>query len=707
MVLKAPIQTNFQYGNQLVKIEAGHLAHQATSSVIVTVGKCIIMANVVRTKSDRGNDFFPLAVHYSERAYSAGKIPGSFNRREGRPSTREILTCRVIDRALRPMFAEGFTDETIVNITLLQNDKTVQPDIAGFIAASAALAFTDMPFQTIGAARVGLIDDAFVLNPDLETVKSSQLDLIIAGTTESFVMIESGAKELSEEQMQAAMAFGHQAYQTIIAEINNLKQAHGFRSTWEASAPAEAAGTTEKLREAYGAEFEKALTIPGKIERNQQLKTLQASILDTALADADPSDATSSAQIIADTETAFYQIKKQIIRRKALDENLRIDGRSTTDIRPLTVIPGFLSETHGSALFIRGETQALVTTTLSAQDSSAQLLDDITSSVKQYDNFMLHYNMPGYSVGEGGQPMSPKRREIGHGELAKRALMAVMPTEAENYGYVTRVVSEILSCNGSSSMATICGGSLALMDAGVPISASVAGIAMGLIKEENNYAVLSDILGDEDAFGDMDFKVAGTRNGITALQMDIKIDGVTEEILATALNQAKEGRLHILEAMDAQLPESRGEISSNAPRVIQFNIPVSKIREVIGRGGATIKDIIEKFSVSIDISDEGLVKLSSDEEENSERAKAHIEEIVRDVELGKVYEGKVTDILDFGAKVAIMKNKEAFLHISQVSHSHIENIRNELSSGQIIKVRVAEIDKRQNRIKLSMKDVVQ
>ena len=348
-----------------------------------------------------------------------------------------------------------------------------------------------------------------------------------------------------------------------------------------------------------------------------------------------------------------------------------------------------------------------MTTTLSAQDSSAQLLDDITSPIKQYDSFMLHYNMPGYSVGEGGQPMSPKRREIGHGELAKKALLAVMPTESDSYSYVTRVVSEILSCNGSSSMATVCGGSLALMDAGVPITSSVAGIAMGLIKKDDNYAVLSDIIGDEDAFGDMDFKVAGTKNGITALQMDIKIDGVTEEILATALAQAKIGRLHILAVMDAQLPEARSELSSNAPRVVQFNIPVSKIREVIGRGGATIKEIIDKFSVTIDISDEGLVKVSSEEEINSERAKSHIEDIVRDVEIGKIYEGKIMDILDFGAKVAIMNNKEAFLHISQVSHNHIENIRNELSSGQIVKVRVSEFDRRQNRIKLSMKDVVQ
>lgn len=701
MDLIAPIQTTFQYGNHTVKIESGHLAQQATSSVLVTMGKCIIMANIVQTKSDKPRDFFPLAVHYSERSYSAGKIPGSFNRREGRPSTREVLTCRVIDRALRPMFADGFHDELIVNITLLQNDKTVQPDIAGFIAASAAIALTDMPFETIGAGRVGLINEQLVINPSLEEIHTSKLDLIIAGNKESFVMIESSANEITEEKMKEAIQYGHNELQAVISAINSLANT---TSSWQAPDDQHIKESTKRLDEKYRTEFEKALTISSKVERNKQLKALQSKIL---AEETHNESEDTEAEIIAQTEKAFYNIKKSIIRKKALQENLRIDGRTTNGIRPITVIPGFLPETHGSALFIRGETQALVTTSLSAQDSSAQLLDDITSSVKQYDTFMLHYNMPGYSVGEGGQPLGPKRREIGHGELAKRALSAVFPTKDDNYTYVTRVVSEILSCNGSSSMATVCGSSLALMDAGVPIKSSVAGIAMGLIKEGDQFTVLSDILGDEDAFGDMDFKAAGTKEGITALQMDIKISGITDEILTSALNQAREGRLQILAEMDKKLPEPRVEISSNAPKVIQFNIPVPKIREVIGRGGATIREIIDKFSVVIDISDDGIVKISSDEDANSEKAKAHIEEMIRDVEIGKVYEGKITDLLDFGAKVSIMNNKEAFLHISQISHNHIENIRQELSTGQIIKVKVAEIDKRQNRIKLSMKDVVQ
>lgn len=703
MDLKAPIQTTFKYGNHTVKIESGHLAQQATSSVLVTMGKCIIMANIVQTKSDSSRDFFPLAVHYSERSYSAGKIPGSFNRREGRPSTREVLTCRVIDRALRPMFADGFHDELIVNITLLQNDKKVQPDIAGFIAASAAIALTDMPFTTIGAGRVGLINEQLVINPSLDEMEESNLDLIIAGNKESFVMIESSAKELSEDKMKEAIQYGHRELQSVINAIDSLANNN---TNWQTPDNTNIEKATKRLNEKYRSEFEKALTIPGKVERNKQLKLLQSTILSDETKN-ETEDEHTEAEIIAQTESAFYNIKKSIIRNKALHENLRIDGRTTNGIRPITVIPGFLPETHGSALFIRGETQALVTTTLSAQDSSAQLLDDITSSVKQYDTFMLHYNMPGYSVGEGGQPLGPKRREIGHGELAKRALNAVLPTKEDNYTYVTRIVSEILSCNGSSSMATVCGSSLALMDAGVPIKSSVAGIAMGLIKEDDQFTVLSDILGDEDAFGDMDFKAAGTKEGITALQMDIKISGITDEILTTALNQAKEGRLHILAEMDKKLPEPRVEISSNAPKVIQFNIPVPKIREVIGRGGATIREIIDKFSVVIDISDDGVVKISSDEDANSEKAKNHIEEMIRDVEIGKIYEGKITDLLDFGAKVSIMNNKEAFLHISQISHNHIENIRQELSPGQIIKVKVAEIDRRQNRIKLSMKDVVQ
>lgn len=706
MSLNAPICTEFTYGQHQVKIESGHIALQATSTAVVTMGDCIIMANVAH-RPNSGQDFFPLAVHYSERAYSAGKIPGSFNRREGRPSTREVLTCRVIDRAIRPMFADGFCDEVQVTITLLQNDKTVQPDIAGFIAVSAALALSPMPFQIIGAARVGHVNDELVLNPCLDTLKTSRLDLIIAGTNASYVMVESSAHELTESEIQNAIAYGQEQLQTVITEIEKLS--NKAESTKETSAEpehtpeaAEGDDILDNIQKTFSEQYQNALCIPGKADRNAELGKIRKEIIDGKTVDGNIDDSTVKA-----IDNAIYIIKKAIIRKNAIQDNKRIDGRKTDEIRPITVLPGFLPKTHGSALFIRGETQALVTTTLSAQDSSAQLLDDITSSIKQYDNFMLHYNMPGYSVGECGQPMSPKRREIGHGELAKKALMGVLPTEKDNFTYVVRVVSEILSCNGSSSMATICGSSLALMDAGVPIKNAVAGIAMGLIKEDDQFTVLSDILGDEDAFGDMDFKVAGTNNGITALQMDIKINGITDEVLKTALEQARVGRLHILEKMNEKIAEPKSEVSSNAPRVVQFSIPVNKIREVIGRGGATIREIIDNFSVTIDISDDGVVKISSDEESNSIAAQEHIESMIKDVEIGKIYEGKITDLLDFGAKVAIMNNKEAFLHISQISHEHVDNIRDELSQGQVIKVRVAEIDRRQNRIKLSMKDVVQ
>lgn len=701
MSLQAPVHQAFTYGEHSVKIESGHIALQATSTAVVTMGDCVIMANITH-RENSGQDFFPLAVHYSERAYAAGKIPGSFNRREGRPSTREVLVCRVIDRSIRPMFADGFRDEVQVSLTLLQNDKTVQPDIAGFIAVSAALAMSGLPFQIIGAARVGHINGELTLNPSLEETKSSRLDLIIAGTKASYVMVESSAKELTENEIQESIAYGQAELQTVIKAIEAIRGENDSTpsSTSDVNEPSET--KFDELINPHHARYEEALLIAGKLDRNQALKLIRSEIIDQHKESKEFEDSD-----INEIDSAIFRLKKQIIRQKALKENRRIDGRSTSDVRPITVIPGFLSKTHGSALFIRGETQALVTTTLSAQDSSAQLLDDITSSIKQYDNFMLHYNMPGYSVGECGQPMSPKRREIGHGELAKKALLGVMPTEDDDFSYVIRVVSEILSCNGSSSMATICGASLSLMDAGVPIKSAVAGIAMGLIKEQDEFTVLSDILGDEDAFGDMDFKVAGTENGITALQMDIKINGITNEILEAALKQAKEGRLHILSKMNEKIATPRTEISSSAPRVVQFSIPVSKIREVIGRGGATIREIIDKFAVTIDISDDGVVKISSDEESNSIAAKDHIEDMIKDVEIGTIYEGKITDLLDFGAKVAIMNNKEAFLHISQISHEHIDNIRDELSQGQVIKVRVAEIDRRQNRIKLSMKDVVQ
>ena len=607
------------------------------------------------------------------------------------------------------MFEDNYNDEVQVNINLLQNDKTVQPDIAGFIAASAALTLSHIPFNTIGAARVGLIDGQFTLNPSLEELENSGIDLIVAGNKDSYVMVESSAKELPETKIKEAIAYGQNQLQTIITEIEKLRTGSKIEKQAINADPEKEASlrkTIDEIKQANIDAFKTALTIPGKVERNIALKELRNSIIQNKISTHNDTEISEDA-IIKEIDLAIYHVKKEIIRQRAIDENKRIDGRKTNDIRPITVIPSFLDDVHGSALFIRGETQALGIATLSAQESSAQLLDDITSHTKQYDKFMLHYNMPGYSVGECSQPLGPKRREIGHGELAKKALMAVLPSEKDNFSYIIRVVSEILSCNGSSSMATICASSLSLMDAGVPIKSSVAGIAMGLIKEDNQFTILSDILGDEDAFGDMDFKVAGTEKGITALQMDIKIDGITDEILTAALEQAREGRLHILGEMNKKLSEPRSEISSNAPKIIQFNIPVSKIREVIGRGGATIREIIDTFKVAIDISDDGVIKISSEEEENSVKAQEHIESMVKDVEIGKIYEGKITDLLDFGAKVAILNNKEAFLHISQISHNHIENIRQELSPGQIIKVRVAEIDKRQNRIKLSMKDVVQ
>ena len=690
----AVINKTFQYGKHQGFLETGRIARQSYA-VIVGLGNTRVLCTAVGSKeAETGRDFFPLTVNYQEKSYAAGKIPGGYFKREGRPSEIETLTSRLIDRPIRPLFPDGFTNEVQVIATVLSLDPEVNPDIPAIIGCSAALAISGMPFQgPVGAARVGFKDGEYILNPSMNETESL-LDLIVAGTKDAVLMVESEAKELTEEQMLGAVEFGHKSMQPIIDVIQALADDVG-NPPWEfvtpvidASLEQRIAGIAEaKLREAYG--------IKNKAERQETLRAIYVDVKTQLCTEED-----ESATIEDEVDAILKKFEKKIVRGDILAGKSRIDGRDTTTVRPINIALNELPSVHGSAVFTRGETQAICVTTLGTE-RDAQIVDALSGETR--DAFMLHYNFPPYSVGEVGFMGSPKRREIGHGKLAKRALAYVLPT-LDEFPYVIRAVSEITESNGSSSMATVCGTSLALMDAGVPIKSAVAGIAMGLIKESDQYAVLTDILGDEDHLGDMDFKVAGTDKGVTALQMDIKIQGITHEIMDVALRQAKDARLHILGIMNQSLDKPRQDVSKNAPRIISFKINPEKIRDVIGKGGSTIRELTESTGTTIDISDEGVIKIAAVDTAAGEEAKRRIESIVAEVEVGKIYEGPITRILDFGAFVEVLQGKTGLLHISQISDQRIENIHDHLQEGQVVKVKVLEID-RQGRIRLSMKEM--
>lgn len=691
----APITISFQYGDQTVTLETARVAKQASGSVIAKMGDTVVMANVVGNRNAKDNPyFFPLTVDYQERTYAAGKIPGGFFKREGRPSEKETLTCRLIDRPIRPLFPKGFRKDVQIVCTVMSLDPTVDPDIVALIASSAAMSISGMPFKgPIGAARVGYIDEQYVLNPSFEGLVDSKLDLVVAGTSTSVLMVESEANELSESVMLGAVMFGHEHLQVVISSIKELvAQAGAEPWDWQAAAPIDglAGAVTAQCKDGIAAAY-------GIVDKLQRRDALGVAKTEATVALTSDESAPWSA---ADVGSAIDKLEHDIVRGSIVAGNPRIDGRGAADIRKIDVEVGILPRTHGSALFTRGETQAIVVTTLGTGRDS-QIIDAIEG--ERRDPFMLHYNFPPYCVGETGRVGSPKRREIGHGRLAKRGIQAVMP-DMDEFPYVLRVVSEITESNGSSSMASVCGTSLALMDAGVPISSPVAGIAMGLIKQGDEFVVLSDIMGDEDHLGDMDFKVAGTAAGITALQMDIKIDGITKEIMDAALTQAQAGRVHILGEMNKVLSSHREEMSEHAPRIISIKIDPDKIRDVIGKGGATIRQITEETGTTIDITDDGMVKIASVDSAAGNEALRRVEAITADVEVGTIYEGKVQKLMDFGAFVNILPGKDGLVHISQISHERVENVSDQLSEGDTVKVKVLEIDK-QGRVRLSMKAV--
>ncbi|MDT8384657.1 MAG: polyribonucleotide nucleotidyltransferase [Gammaproteobacteria bacterium] len=685
-----------QFGDHTVTLETGEIARQAGGAVMVSMGDTSVFVTcVARKTAEPGRDFFPLTVNYQERTYAAGKIPGGFFKREGRPSEKETLTSRLIDRPLRPLFPKGFVNEVQVIATVMSLDPEIDPDMAAMIGASAAVSLSGVPFSgPIGCARVGYADGQYLLNPSATALRTSALDLVVAGTADAVLMVESEARELSEEVMLGAVTYGHEQMQAVITAIRELTAEAGMVA-WDWTAPESNDALAAAVKAAGEAPLTSAYQISDKQARYDELNGIRSSIVDQVCPQGE-----ESTYAIADVKEAIGKLEKSIVRSRVLAGEPRIDGRDTRTVRPITVKTGILPRTHGSALFTRGETQAIVVTTLgTARD--AQLIDAIEGERKEH--FMLHYNFPPYCVGETGFVGSPKRREIGHGRLAKRGVAAVMPS-VEEFPYSIRVVSEITESNGSSSMASVCGSSLSMMDAGVPLKAPVAGIAMGLIKDDGKFAVLSDILGDEDHLGDMDFKVAGTENGVTALQMDIKITGITHEIMKQALSQATEGRLFILGEMNKVISETRVEMSRFAPRYITIKIHPDKIRDVIGKGGATIRSITEQTGAGVDIEDDGTIKISSVDSAAGEQALKLIEQITADVEVGVVYEGKVAKLMDFGAFVTILPGKDGLVHISQISEERVENVSDKLSEGDIIKVKVLEIDK-QGRIRLSMKAV--
>ena len=692
------VSKSFQYGEHTVTLETGHLARQATGAVLVTMGDTVVLVTAVaRPDAKPGQAFFPLTVNYQEKFYSAGKIPGGFFKREGRPTEKETLTSRLIDRPLRPLFPKGFMNEVQVIATVMSLNPEVDGDIPAMIGASAALALSGAPFQgPIGGARIGYIDGQFVLNPTVTQLKDSRLDLVVAGTRHAVLMVESEADLLTEEEMLGAVTFGHDHMQTAIQAIDELVAEAG-KPKWDWQAPAKPEGLADKVAEIAGEGLRAAYQHTDKGQRHEALSEVRRNVV-TSLAPQDGDSAWSADEV----KEAFFKLEKDYVRNEILSGKPRIDGRDLTTVRPIHIEVGSLPRTHGSAIFTRGETQAMVVATLGT-GRDAQIIDAIEGEYK--DPFMLHYNFPPFCVGETSFMLGPKRREIGHGRLAKRGVMAVIPSN-EEFPYVLRVVSEITESNGSSSMATVCGTSLALMDAGVPVKAPVAGIAMGLIKEGDRFAVLSDILGDEDHLGDMDFKVAGTADAVTALQMDIKIDGITREIMHAALEQAKAGRIHILGEMNKVLDKPRGEMSQYAPRLFTMRVHPDKIREVIGKGGSTIRQITEETGTTIDIADDGTITIASANKEAADDARRRIEMITADVEVGKIYEGKVAKIMNFGAFVQILPGKDGLVHISQISDQRVENVTDELSEGQKVRVKVLEVDK-QGRIRLSMKDVDQ
>ncbi|MBK8507279.1 MAG: polyribonucleotide nucleotidyltransferase [Candidatus Competibacter sp.] len=688
-----PIKKTFQYGQHTVTLETGEIARQASGAVLVNMADTVVLVTMVAAReTDESRDFLPLRVDYQERSYAAGRIPGGFFRREGRPSESETLTARLIDRPLRPLFPDGFTNDSQIVATLVSFNNQVDPEIPALLGASAAVALSGVPFQgPIGAARVGYLDGQYLLNPTQNELKVSKLNLVVAGTERAVLMVESEAEQLSEEVMLGAVVFGHEQMQVAIRAINELVKEAGVQP-WDWRPPTGDAALTEVVRATAEAALVDAYQIPEKLARQQRVHEIQNQLL-AKLGDQE-SDRWSAAAI----ESAFSTLEKKVVRGRILADQPRIDGRDTRTVRPITIRVGVLPRTHGSALFTRGETQALVVTTLGT-DKDAQIIDAIEGEYRQ--PFLFHYNFPPYSVGETGMVGSPKRREVGHGRLAKRGVQAIMPEPAQ-FPYTVRVVSEITESNGSSSMASVCGASLSLMDAGVPIKAPVAGIAMGLIKDADRFAVLTDIIGDEDHLGDMDFKVAGTAVGVTALQMDIKIDGITREIMERALAQAREGRLHILGKMAEVITQSRGELSEHAPRFTTLRINPEKIRDVIGKGGVTIRAITEETGTTIDIADDGTIKIASVDKEAGDEARRRIEQITADVEVGQVYEGKVVRIMDFGAFVAILPGRDGMVHISQICEERVQNVSDKLAVGDSVKVKVLEIDK-QGRVRLTMK----
>jgi polyribonucleotide nucleotidyltransferase len=690
----APTKTSFQYGAHTVTLETGEIARQATGAVMVSMGETVVLVTVVGNKNESDRDFFPLTVDYQEKTYAAGKIPGGFFKREGRPSEKETLTCRLIDRPLRPLFPEGFRNEVQIVATVLSLDPKVDPDIPAMLGSSAALAVSGIPFNgPIGAARVGYRDGQYLLNPSFKDLEDSLLDLVVAGTDTSVLMVESEAKELPEDVMLGAVLFGHQQLQTAINAIRELAKAVGTPA-WDWTPPATESELLAAV-DAYAARIREGYTIVDKLLRRDTLAKLRSEIAG-ALLPAGQEPKWKAEHV----KTAIENLEYKIVRTMALEEGRRIDGRNKTQIRPITCRVGVLPRTHGSALFTRGETQAMVVTSLGTE-RDAQIIDAIEG--ERSDRFLFHYNFPPFSVGEVGRVGSPKRREIGHGRLARRGVEAMMPPK-DKFQYVVRVVSEITESNGSSSMASVCGASLSLMDAGVPIKAPVAGIAMGLIMEGPKWVVLSDIMGDEDHLGDMDFKVAGSTAGITALQMDIKISGITAAIMEQALAQAKEGRMHILGEMAKTISTPREEMSEHAPRIIAFKIHPDKIRDVIGKGGVTIRAITEETGTTIDIEDDGTVKIASVDAAAGLEAKRRVEQITADVQVGMVYEGRVAKLMDFGAFVNILPGKDGLVHISQISEERVENVSDKLREGDMVKVKVLEVDK-QGRIRLSIKAV--
>ena len=692
------ISKTFQYGQHSITLETGRIARQASAAVWVTMGDTVVLVTVVgKSSGEAGRDFFPLTVNYQEKTYAAGKIPGGYFKREGRPTEKETLISRLIDRPIRPLFPDEFTDEVQIVATVLSLDPSAQADVPAMVGASAALMLTGMPFRgPLAAARVGYHKDQYLLNPSTQEIKNySQLDLVVAGTKEAVLMVESEADQLPESVMLGAVLFGHEQMQVAIQAIHEFVQEAGGQGTWSWTPHTTNTELQNRVNQLCENDVKAAYKIHTKVERQNRIKTISEKIIAELCTEAE------GAPKASDVGNIFHAIEKRVVREQILSGEPRIDGRDTTTIRNISIELSVLPRVHGSALFTRGETQAIVATTLGTE-RDGQIVDDLEGEYR--DTFMLHYNFPPYSVGEVGMMSGPKRREIGHGKLAKRAMMAVLP--GGDYPYVLRAVSEITESNGSSSMATVCGTSLSLMDAGVPIKAPVAGIAMGLIKEEDRFAVLTDILGDEDHLGDMDFKVAGTKEGVTALQMDIKITGITAEIMEAALAQAKEARVFLLQKMHEAIASPRATVSKHAPRVETIKINPDKIRDIIGKGGATIRELTESTRSTIDISDDGVVKIAAVNTDDLERAKLRVRQLTEDLKIGATYLGKVVKIVEFGAFVEITPNQQGLVHVSQIADERVENVSDYLREGQEIKVKVIEID-RQGRVRLSMRDVAE